>query len=477
MSDGFTAYGEYDAVGLAALIASGKVTADEVLAAALSRIAALNPRLNAVVHVAEDAARQALADGVPAGPLAGVPYLIKDLFLLCDGQPTWSGCRLFDGFVADHDATLVERLRAAGLVLIGKANSAEFGLNATTEPVLFGATRNPWNEERSAGGSSGGSAAAVSAGIVPAAHATDGGGSIRIPASCCGLFGLKPSRGRNPYGPDVGEGLAGLSMAHAVTHSVRDSAALLDATHGPAPGDPYAAPPPARPFSDEVGADPGRLRIALSTVSPIGTPVAAACVAAARDAAKLCTDLGHIVEEATPAIDGESLVDGWRVVAGTNARNVVDGRLAALGRAQRADDVEPITALWIEEAKGRSSTDYLRAIADLHRIGRRLGAFFEDYDLLLTPTLGGPPPPLGTLDMQGDDLDLYVEKLFTFIPFTAQFNASGGPAMSVPLAWTDDGLPVGVHFGARLGDEATLFRLAAQLEAARPWRDRRPALD
>ncbi len=475
MTGDFDGYEDHDALGLAALIAGGEVSADAVLSAALSRVEARNPALNAVIHRMDDAARQAVAAGLPAGPFTGVPYLIKDLFVLCAGQPTRSGSRLFEGYIADHDSTLIARLRAAGLVLIGKTNTPEFGLNGATEPALFGPTRNPWDTARSAGGSSGGSTAAVAAGIVPAAHATDGGGSIRIPASCCGLFGLKPSRGRTPYGPDAGEGLGGFSTGHAATRSVRDSAALLDAIIGPAPGDPYAAPPPPRPFRDEVGADPGKLRIAVSTAAPGGGPVAADCVAAVADAAALCADLGHRVEEAAPDFDADALVWAWRVVAAANTRNLVDGRLRALGRDLRADDVEPITALWIEEAEQYTSADYNRAITTAHLIGRAFGAFFTDYDLLLTPTLAQPPLPLGTLDMQGGDLDRFVADLFAFIPFTAQGNAAGIPAMSVPLHWTEGGLPVGVQFAAPYGDEATLFRLAAQLEAARPWWHRRPA--
>jgi Asp-tRNA(Asn)/Glu-tRNA(Gln) amidotransferase A subunit family amidase len=444
------------------------------LEAALERVEARNPALNAVIHRMDDEARRAVAGGLPAGPFSGVPYLIKDLFVFCAGQPTRSGSRLFDDFVPDHDSTLIARLRAAGLVLIGKTNTPEYGLNGATEPALFGPTRNPWDRGRSAGGSSGGSTAAVAAGIVPAAHATDGGGSIRIPASCCGLFGLKPSRGRSPYGPDAGEGLGGLSTGHAATRSVRDSAALLDTIIGPAPGDPYAAPAPARPFLDEVGADPGSLRIAVSTAAPGGGAVAADCVAAVEDAAALCADLGHHVEAAAPTFDAAALGWAWRVIAAANSRSLVDGRLAALGRARRDDDVEPITALWVDEADRYTSADYVRAIATAHRIGRAFGAFFADHDLLLTPTLAQPPLPLGTHDMQGGDLDRFVAELFAFIPFTAQCNAAGIPAMSVPLHWTEGGLPVGVQFAARYGDEATLFRLAAQLEAARPWWHRRP---
>jgi amidase len=476
MTLSFSEYVEHDAVGLARLIASGEITAAEVLEAAIARLDEVNPKLNAVVHRMDETARRTVAERAPTGPLGGVPFLLKDLFLYCKGEPTISGSRLFDGFVPDHDATLTARYRAAGLVFLGKTNTPEFGLNATTEPIRFGPSLNPWHLERNTGGSSGGTTAAVAAGVVPAGHATDGGGSIRIPASCCGLFGLKPSRGRISYGPDAGEGLGGLSMAHVASRSVRDSAAILDATHGSASGDPYAAPQPAWSFLEEVDADPGRLRIAVTTTAPSGRPVDADCVAAAEDAARLCADLGHAVEEAAPDFDFDRLVWAWRVIAAANCRNLVDGRLAALGRTLQPDDVEPITALWIEEATRYTSADYNRAIVTLHLIGRRFGAFFEDYDALLSPTLAGPPLPRRAIDMQGDDLDRYIETLFGYIPFTPQFNASGGPAMSVPLFWNDDGLPIGVQFGTRLGGEPTLFRLAAQLEQARPWRDRRPTI-
>ncbi len=471
----FPEYETYDALGLASLIASGEVKAEEVLEAAIGCVEERNPQVNAVVHTMFEEARRTIAAGLPEGPLSGVPYMLKDLYVLYAGAPTSNGSHLFDGYVADHDSTIVERLRAAGLVVVGKTNTPEFGINATTEPVVHGPTRNPWSPDRSAGGSSGGAAAAVAAGMVPAAHATDGGGSIRIPASNCGLFGLKPTRARNPAGPDVGEGWSGLSSGHAVSRSVRDSAALLDATHGPAAGDPYHAPPPERPFRDEVGADPGRLRIALTTAAPSGVPVDAECVRAAEDAAKLCADLGHEVSEAAPELDRDTVSWATNVIIASNLRNAIDVRLKALGREQRQGDVETITALWSEEGRKHTGADYARAVTVVHGVGRRFGAFFEDYDVLLSPTLAAPPLALGTLDMMGDDPKAYNKALMSHIPFTPQFNISGCPAMSLPLHWSADGLPVGVHFGAAFGGEATLLRLAGQIEEARPWSDRRPA--
>ncbi|MGH6959589.1 MAG: amidase, partial [Dongiaceae bacterium] len=324
--------------------------------------------------------------------------------------------------------------------------------------------------------SSGGAAAAVAAGMVPAAHGTDGGGSIRIPAANCGLFGLKPNRGRNPAGPDVGEGWSGLACGHALTRSVRDSAALLDASSGPAPGDPYWAPPPARPFLQEVGAKPGHLRIALKKKTITGTPVHPECVKGVEAAARLCEELGHRVEEAMPEFDFVGLRWAIGVIIAANLRNGLDMRLDALKRTQKEDDVERITALWAEQGRRHTARDYARALFVVHGVGRRFGEFFRKYDVLLSPTVAEPPLPLGSTDMMSGDLDAYNERLFRLIPFTSQFNVSGGPAASLPLHWTPDGLPVGIQFGADFGNEAVLFRLAAQLEQAQPWRQKRPTM-
>jgi Asp-tRNA(Asn)/Glu-tRNA(Gln) amidotransferase A subunit family amidase len=371
---------------------------------------------------------------------------------------------------------LTERYRAAGLVIMAKTNTPEFGICATTEPQLHGPTHNPWNPAHSAGGSSGGSAAAVAARVLPLAHATDGGGSIRIPASNCGLFGLKPSRGYTPYGPDLGENLHGMACGHCVSISVRDSAALMDATHTPAPGDPYTAPTPRRPFLDEVGANPGRLRIALMTTTFDGSPVHPECVEAAEQTARLCQDLGHIVEPAQPPISSEEIAYVWRVLSTPNVCNMLALRTQALGRELTPDDVEPITWLWVEDGKKRPATELARAIQLMHGIGRRLGVFLQDYDLLLSSTLANPPLPLGHMDMTGNDLEAYYQELMSEIPYTPLSNISGGAAMTVPLHWSADDLPVGAHFAGALGDEPKLFRLAAQLEHARPWAQRRPSL-
>jgi amidase/6-aminohexanoate-cyclic-dimer hydrolase len=472
----FKEYADYDALGLGELIAKKEATPQEVLDAAIERIEAVNPKINAVVQKAYDDARAVVRAGLPSGPLAGVPYLMKDLYAWQKGARVGNGSRLYDGFVADHDFTLVARYKAAGLVILGRTNTPEFGLNAATEPVVNGPTRNPWNPERSAGGSSGGAAAAVAAGMVPAAHGTDGGGSIRIPAANCGLFGLKPNRGRNPAGPDVGEGWSGLACGHALTRSVRDSAALLDATSGPAPGDPYWAPPPARPFLQEVGAKPGKLHIAVVKKPITGTPVHPECVKGVEAAARLCEELGHRAEEAAPDFDFVGLRWAMDVIISANLRNGLDARLDALKRTQKEDDVERITALWAEQGRRHTARDYARALVIAHGVGRRFGEFFGKYDVLLSPVAAEPPLPLGATDMMGNDLDAYNERLFRLIPFTPQFNVSGGPAASIPLYWTPDGLPVGIQFGADFGNEAVLFRLAAQLEQAQPWRNKRPSL-
>jgi amidase len=467
-------YGRYDAIGLAELVRTRQATPADLVEAAIERVETLNPKLNAVVHKMYDEARRRVAAGLPSGPFTGVPYLLKDLGQLYAGEPLSNGSHLFDGFVPDHDGTMTQRLKAAGLVILGKTSTPEMGLASTTEPRRFGPCRNPWDLSRSTGGSSGGSAAMVAAGALPAAHATDGGGSIRIPAAHCGLFGLKPTRIRTPMGPDISESMSGFGIGHAVTRTVRDSAALLDATHGPEVGDPYSCPPPLRPFLDEVTADPGRLRIAVSTRAPAGTPVDPECVRGVEDAAKLCAELGHTVEEAAPEFSAEAAIACWRAIAAAHVRNNIEMRLAALGRPLRQGDVETVTQLWAEEGARLTGAQYARATLMQQAITRSFGRFFQTHDILLTPTMADPPQPLGTYDMMSSDLDDYISRSLAHTAFTPQFNIVGCPAMSVPLHWTAAGLPVGVHFGAGFGNEAVLFRLAGQLERARPWRDRHP---
>lgn len=377
-------------------------------------------------------------------------------------------------FVATHDSELVRRLKRAGLVIVGKANTPELGILPTAEPRLFGATRNPWNVGHTTGGSSGGSAAAVAAGLVPAAHANDGGGSIRIPASCCGLFGLKPTRGRVPLGPDLGDVMNGLVAEHAVTRSVRDSAALLDAVAGVEPGDPYAAPEPARPFAHAVNAPLARLRVGFIAKAPTGVPVHADCVHAVEDAAKLCAELGHEVEEAAPEINGELYLDVFIKVWAAGVAWSVALAEHETRRTARAADFEPLTWALVEMGRKISAPDYLVAWTALQGLARRIAPFFERFDIWLTPTLALPPVPLGHFDSPRGDPLSGLRRATEFVAFTPFANITGQPAMSVPLFWNEEGLPIGAHFVGRFGDEATLFRLAAQLEQARPWAQRHP---
>ncbi len=468
-------YDACDALGLAERVRKGDVTPRELLEMAIERVEERNPQINAVVIPMFDEARRAVEGGLPDSPLRGVPFLIKDLHAACAGVRMTNGSRLFADFVPERDSELVARYRRAGLVLFGRSAAPEFGITTSTESALFGQTRNPWRTTHSAGGSSGGAAAAVAAGIVPAAHASDGGGSIRIPASCCGLFGLKPTRARNPAGPLVGEGWSGMSAAHAITRSVRDSAALLDATQGPELGAPYWAPPPQRAFLEEVRADPGRLRVALQLESFNGAPVHADCAQAARDAAELCAGLGHDVEEARLEVDAAAFGSATQVVIAANLLAELADRARALGRELVAEDVEPGTYALAEAARRADASAYARSIVALHAVGRQVARFFERYDVMLTPTLATPPVELGRLALTNTDLERLTRDITASVGFTQVFNAAGNPAMSVPLHWNADGLPIGVQFAGRFGDEATLFRLAGQLESTRPWFDRRPA--
>jgi amidase len=464
-----------DATAQAELVRTGELTPLELVEAAIERIERVNPQLNAVVTPMYEEARKLAASHLPEGPFTGVPFLLKDITAAYRGVRMTLGSRAFADFIAPFESELVARLRRAGLVVVGKTSTPEFGLVPTTEPELFGPCRNPWDTERTTGGSSGGSAAAVAAGMVPMAHANDGGGSIRIPASCCGVFGLKPTRGRNPLGPVFGDCMSGLLAEHAVTRSVRDSAALLDATSGPDLGDPYWPPPPDRPFVDEVGLDPGKLRIAVS--DRVGSPndVAPECLDALAEAARLCEELGHELVESTPKIsDRESLGDAFTVMwsSGVIPTVIASGRV----RDGRPDPeaFEPLTLALYEIGKTFTGGDYLMAVQRLQRAARRVAVWMDDFDVWLTPTLAEPPVPLGTFAPVDDDFMAAFLRGGRFAPFTAIANISGQPAMSVPLYWNDAGLPIGVQFIGKYGDEATLFSLASQLEQARPWTDGRP---
>ena len=473
---GFAEYDAYDAVGLADLVRRRQVSPAELLEAAIARVEARNPTVNAVTMPLYDLARTAIAGGLPAGPFTGVPFLLKDLTASIAGIPMTRGSRFFaDAPPPAADSEHVGRLKRAGLVIFGRTNTCELGLSLTCEPQLHGPTRNPWDPARISGGSSGGAAAAVGARMLPMAHATDGFGSIRAPAACCGLVGLKPTRGRNTLAPYAGEGLGGCSAEHAVTLSVRDCAALLDASAGPGPGDPYVAPPPARPFLDEVGASPGRLRIAWTAAAPNGAPVEPEPLRVLRETARLCSDLGHHVDETDPPIDGEAVVPTFLTLIAANTVVNLGGHPTA-GRPPRPGEVERVTYATGQKGERISAADYVRATQATHRLGRQMAAFHAGWDVLLTPGLATLPPRLGWLDMMLDDVDEYWRRVFAFSPFTVWFNLTGQPAMMLPLGVSAEGVPVAVQCVARYGDEATLFRLASQLEAARPWIGRRPAL-
>lgn len=471
----FADYDSHDALGLAELVARREVAPAELLDAAIARIEARDGALGAVRLALFERARAQAARITPgAGPLAGVPYAIKDLGVGIEGVPTAHGTALLADVPAPATSTIVRRLEAAGLVICARTAASEFGLSYTTEPKSFPPTRNPWNPARSAGGSSGGAAAAVAAGMLPAAHASDGGGSIRVPAACCGLFGLKPTRGRVPLGPRLAEGWSGMATQHAVTRSVRDSAALLDATAGFEDGDPYWPPPAPPSYLAEVGRAPGHLRIALQLEADPGHPTHPACRAAAEDAARLCESLGHTVAPAAPAFDAEAFATAFLTIVGAHTADEMRTLARGLGREPAPGELETLTLALAERGRGLSAGDYAGARNVLLGLGRVLGGFFRDHDVLLSPTLAQPPAALGALDTDAADVEAMLARMAAYSPFTQVANATGCPAMSVPLAWSDEGLPLGVMFTAAMGREDLLLRLAGQLEQARPWFDRRP---
>jgi amidase len=468
----FREYGNYDGIGLADLVRKKQVSAAELLDEAIARTAKVDPEINAVVVKHYDYARQQIDRGLPDGPFTGVPFLLKDLDLLETTRTTF-GASVFQENVADHTGTLAQRFLDSGVTMFGKSSSPEFGLLPTTESRLFGPTRNPWNLAHSSGGSSGGAAAAVAARILPVAHASDGGGSIRIPASASGVFGMKPSRARNPLGPDRGEGWGGFSCGHVVSISVRDSAVMLDAIHGPEASSPYVAPPPERPFSQEVGRDPGRLRIAFTDKSPYGDAIDPEIAASVREVAALLGGLGHHVEERAPALAADPAAVMATIVAANTALSV---RLAEqrFGREMTDNDFETLTIASAHNAQRATATDYVAAQLSAFAISRGLASFFETCDVFLCPTLCAPPLRIGEINSMSEDLSHIAPILRHYMPATSMFNMSGQPAMSVPLAWNAAGLPLGMMFASRFGHEATLFRLAAQLEQERPWRNRLP---
>lgn len=466
-----------DGLALAALVRRGDVTPRELAEAALDRIARHDGRIGAVVRTDPDVAVAEIDRALPDGPFRGVPFLLKEVGPGDAGRPITSCSRFLDGNLAKATGTIVERHRAAGLVILGRTNSPEFGLCPATEPAFGRPTRNPWNPERQAGGSSGGAAAAVAAGYVPMAQGGDGGGSIRLPAAHCGVYGLKPTRGRTPAGPLAGESWSGLVCTHALTRTVRDSAALLDATQGPAPGDPYAAPPPTGPYLEDARrADPGRLRVAMVTAAPGGGRVDPQVVAAVEATGRLLEGLGHVVEPWAIPFDLERHADDFWLVVGTAAAAQVAARAAAVGREPGPEEIEPVTRALVERARATSAVAHYEAIQRLHLTGRELGAVFGRFDVILSPVFADPPLPLGRFSMATASLDAYVAECRAGMPFTSWYNAAGCPAASLPLGWTADGLPIGVQVACAHGRDDRVIALSAQLEAAAPWAGRRPAL-
>jgi amidase len=494
---GFKEYNQYDGLGLAELVKKKEVSTAELCEEAIERIERVNPALNAVIAPMYDLARRAINEGLPDGPFCGVPFLLKDLLGDYAGVPQTMGSRACINYIPAQDSELVKRYKQAGLVIVGKTNTPEFGLLGITEPELHGPTRNPWNPDHTPGGSSGGSAAAVASGMVPLASANDGAGSIRIPSACCGLFGLKVTRGRTPNGPLHGRTWQGAVVEHVISRSVRDSAAILDATHGPDAGAPFVIPPPQQAYMKEIEDRPGRLRIAFNTQSPIDSDVHPECIRAVEQTVGLLEELGHQVEEARPEVDGQTLAKGLLILYSAEVTTIFDALIPFLGRKVKPSDVETVT--WTLGLLGRTYTagQIVKANREWELAGRIMGRFHEAYDLYLTPTIAYPPVKIGELALKpiegillkvinslglgrlliasGVTDKLAVESL-SKTPFTQLANFTGQPAMSLPLHWTPDNLPCGVQFMGRYGDEATLLRLAAQLEEAQPWFDKRPPI-
>jgi amidase len=471
-------YTAHDGLGLAELVARKEVTPDELATAAFEAVAKINPRINAVLHTLPKEAAAEIRTGLPRGPFTGVPFLIKEIVLHAKGVRCEMGSKLAQGYVPDADTELMARFRRAGFVLAGTTQTPEFGYNPTTETRAFGPVHNPWDLGRSPGGSSGGSGAAVAAGIVPIAHANDGGGSIRIPASCNGLVGLKPSRDRIPSGPDYGDLLCGLACEFALTRSVRDAAALLDAVAGPDPGAPGHPVPPARPYREQIGMPPGRLRIAWTATPASGAKIDAECERAVHETMRLLESLGHTLIEDRPRYDWEAFLENVHVIWGAFGVASIDFASAMTGRKPGPDNLEAVTLASYEDGKRYSAIDLLNAMTHCNLVSRQVGAFFEKVDVLVTPTIARQPAPLGELNQNREGMTAmeWTRQVFSYVPFTPLFNVTGQPAISLPLHWSADGLPVGVQIAGRFGDEATLLRLAAQLEQARPWAAKRPPI-
>ncbi len=471
-------YAKLDGVALAALVASRQVTPLELIELAATAAEKVQGELNFVAHDLTDMAREAARDAVPHGAMFGVPFLLKDLALEMKGTPYEAGCRLLKGNVSTIDTNLMTRFREAGLMTIGKTTCAEFGAQIATETALNGITRNPWNPAHTPGGSSGGSAAAVAAGVVPVAHANDGIGSIRIPASNCGLFGLKPNRHRTPIGPVMGDAPGSRGVEFVVSRSVRDSAVLLDSVHGADTGAQAWAPPPVRRYVEELERPRTGLRIAVQMRSFSGAAVHADCAEAVRKTAAACETLGHHIEEDSPAIDFAAFRRAIRDESNANSLAGLAMAAEAMGRPIDATTLEPFTLAIYADGKRTSGEAVARAMLNHGTVQRQMGAFFERYDILLLPVLAQPPAPIGWLGQSPDDYEAFWERFCgdAYSPFAGVFNVTGHPAASVPTHMSADGLPIGTMVVSRFGDEGTLFNLAAQLEQAMPWHRRVPAI-
>jgi amidase len=469
-----------DATFLAQLVRSGQISPLELLEEALARVAALNPRLNAVVNIQEDVARSAIKSGLPDGPFKGVPFLIKDLGAEAKDFPAHNGSNLLRDTVYSYDSEIYRRMRATGVVTFGRTASPEGGVGPVTEASIYeGATRNPWDEMRTSGGSSGGAGAAVAAGIVAMAHGSDGGGSVRIPASSCGLFGFKATRGRFPDGPASGEGWAGMAIDGFLSHSVRDNATMMDACAGPDLGAPYDAPVMECSYGDAIGQPPRRLRIALCDTTFSGTPIDPDCRAAVELAAKHLEDLGHEIIPVCPKADHDGMMRAWTKIVACGTALWIKTALKAKGRALRQGDVQGIARGALTFADQISGAEYLAAVNKIHAYGREMAQGFAGYDIILSATLAEPPAKVGRFTHEREDYENYrvgPGGVFEYSPFCAAFNASGQPAATLPLHWTARGLPIGVHLAAAYGQDATLIALCAELERAAPWAHRKSAM-
>lgn len=472
----FDEYERHDGLGLAALVEQGEVSPSELVEAAIERIERNDPTLNAVVHKAFDSAREVAKSELPDGPFKGVPFLVKDLGCPVAGMPRTSGSRFLADEVPEEDGILTRRYREAGVIILGKTNTPEFGITGTTESAQLGPCRNPWNPDHISGGSSGGSAAATASGMVPLAHASDGLGSIRIPAACCGLVGLKTTRDRNPTGMNDADRVIGFSVDHVVSRTVRDSAAMLDWTGHPEPGSPWAVPAKERPYLEEVSREPGRLRIAFSAATPSGRPIDPEVHTAMIDTAKTLEALGHDVFEASIDVDWRRLYAAQGVASSASSAANLAGMIERIGREPESDELEPLTWAGVRYGRKRTGEEVMRALGTLRVLNRQIVAAFDAFDVFLSPVMGTPPPEVGYIDPVGLPPREVGKRQSRVFPFTPPFNFTGQPALSLPLAWSESGLPIGMQFAARYADEAVLFRLAAQLEQELPWIDRKPAV-